>query len=127
MSSQGRDFAQRAQELKLRADEFLRSIDQQEVLMSHDDIEELLRRANERFAAMTPLEKAIMALEQRRSWVTAEMRMNDDASPNGKTQAQAETALRAVAPEYLVLDELYRLRQAVDGLEAEVESLRVVL
>jgi hypothetical protein len=71
-------------------------------------LDRLLKDALDRRERMTPLERAIADLEQRRSWVTGEMRMNDDASPNGVTAEQARARLSEVAPEYVVLDELLR-------------------
>jgi len=72
-------------------------------------IERLMRRAIEHEKTLSPLQRAINSLEQRRSWVTAEMRMNDDASSNGVTKEEAVRRLSEIAPEYVVLDELLRL------------------
>lgn len=72
-------------------------------------LERLLKLAIERESKLSPLQRAINHLEQRRGRVTAEMRMNDDASPNGVTKEQANSRLRDVAPEYIVLDALLEL------------------
>lgn len=67
------------------------------------DLAALVAQAQARHDAMSPIEQAIAHMEQRASWVKGEMRMNDDASPNGVTAERAEARLRQVAPEYVVL------------------------
>lgn len=70
-----------------------------------------LERAKAHYASLSSVDKAIHDLMQRQSWATGEMRMNDDASPSGVTEEQAKDRLRNIAPEYIILDELFRLRK----------------
>lgn len=94
---------------------------------TQDKLDALLRAAKARHDAMTPLEQAIESLEQRRGWVIAEMRMNDDASPNGRTQEQAEAALRSIAPEYHVLDALRACEAELHASRAREAGMREAL
>lgn len=81
------------------------------------DLAALVAQAQARYEALSPVDRAIADLKQRASWVTGELRMNDDAAPNGVTAEQAEARLRQVAPEYVVLAAYEALRREMVAIE----------
>lgn len=82
-------------------------------------LERLLIRAMLLEKTLSPLQRAINLMKQRQSWVVGESRMNDDGSPNGRTREEAVKLLETVAPEFLVLAEMERLRGC---LKSEIEA-----
>jgi len=91
-------------------------------------LERLIVRAIEAEAKLPPLQRAINAMHQRRSWVVGESMMNDDASPNGRTREEAQALLEQVAPEFIVLAELERrltvpTAERMDYLRAQADAM----
>lgn len=71
-------------------------------------IERLIKQAMAAEAKLTPLQRAINQLAQKRSWIIGESMMNDDGSPNGRTREECMAMVQRVAPEFVLLAEIER-------------------
>lgn len=71
-------------------------------------ISRLVQQAVAHEASLPPLQRAMNAVAQKRSWVVGESMMNDDGSPNGRTREEAVALAERVAPEFVLLAELER-------------------
>ena len=89
------------------------------------ELKELIDRAQARFDAMSPTDQAIHQLEQRRSWIRGEMMLprEEPFDGQGMTEDQANTMLRKIAPEFVLLDELSRLKAELNRKDAALDAI----
>ncbi len=85
-----------------------RMVPTEERLASHANLAELVRRSAEAFAALSPVDKAILHIRQRQSYARAEMRIFD-----GRLGGLSEARLAALPadPAVTLADEVERLRK----------------
>lgn len=76
--------------------------------MKEDELQILIKAAIERQAKLSPLERSVVALQTRRSWVVGEMMLHDPKL----TRADAIARFNKVAPEGLLLQD-YEQRNVV--------------
>lgn len=87
--------------------------------MTEEQLQELVRKAQQRYADMSPLERARHDLAQRRSYLIG---MSPSSQPYEESVSRVDKHL-ATLPEHIILAEYDKLKKLYDDLKFRMDGL----